>query len=511
MFLLRRLICFGLLVPAAPAQMSVLTWHNDNARTGQNLQETVLTPANVNSATFGKLFELTTDGKVDAQPLYFAGVLYVATEHDTLFAFNAASGTLLWSTSLLGTGETTSDRRGCSQVVPEIGITATPVIDPTAGPNGTIYLVAMSKDSFGAYHQRLHALDLSTGAEMPASPVEIQASYPGSGVEGSSGMQIFSPGQHEDRAALLLSNGVVYTSWSSHCDIPPYTSWVIGYDESSLAQVSVLNLVPNGRQGAVWGAGAGPAADSSGNLYLLTGNGTFETTLDNAGFPAGGDFGNSFVKMSQSLAVADYFTMSNTVSESNADADFGSGGAMLLPPLTDSGGQTRSLAVGAGKDGNAYIVDCNDMGKFRPDANAIFQELTGALAGGIYSSPAWFNGNLYYTPVGGALRAFTFSNGAFNPAPTSQTSATFPFPGATPSISANGNTNGIVWVVANQNRAVLHAYDAADLTHELYNSDQAPDHRDDFGKGNKFIVPTVVNGRVYVGTTAGVGVFGLLP
>ncbi len=389
-------------------QPSVLTWHNDNARTGQNLQEPTLTPANVNSAMFGRLFTITVDGKVDAQPLYVPAltipaqgvhnVLIVVTEHDSAYAFDADTGSQLWHVFLQNAGETPSDDRGCGQVTPEMGATATPAIDLQIGPHGTMYLVAMSKDASANYHQRLHALDITTGGEQFGGPVEVHATYPGSGVENT-----FLPKQHKERPGLLIANGLVYTAWSSHCDAFPYTSWVMSYNQTTLAQVNVLNLTPNGNDGALWNAGAGPAADGSGNVYVLTGNGTFDSTLTGGGFPSNGDYGNAFVKMSTSggsLAVADYFTMSNTASESGADEDLGSGGLILLPPVNDSQGQPRSLAVGAGKDHHIYVVDRNNLGKFNSGTNAIYQDLPSALSGSVFSTPAWFNGKLYYGAVG---------------------------------------------------------------------------------------------------------------
>ncbi|HME10715.1 MAG TPA: BACON domain-containing protein [Bryobacteraceae bacterium] len=513
-------ICF---VQTLQAQPNVLTWHNDNARSGQNLQEAVLTPANVKSSTFGRLFTITVDGKVDAQPLYVASlaipgngihnVLLVATEHDSAYAFDADTGAQLWKVSVLGASETSSDNRGCSQVTPEIGITATPAIDLQIGPHGTMYLIAMSKTASGAYLHRLHALDIATGAELFGGPVQITATYPGSGAEGSRTTQTFAASQHKERPGLLISNGIVYTTWGSHCDAGPYTGWVMGYNESTLAQTSVLNLTPNGNDGGIWMSGAGPAADAAGNLYLLMGNGTFDTTLS-GGFPSQGDYGNAFVKIqvgaNGKLSVADYFTMDNTTSESGSDTDLGSGGLMLLPPVNDSGGQSRSLIVGAGKDQNIYVVDSSNLGKFSPTADTIFQQMTGAAPGGVWSSPAWFNGTLYYGSVGANLRAFKFANGSFPLSPNSQSSNSFEYPGATPSISANGTQNAILWAAENSSPAVLHAYDAANLATELYNSNQAANGRDHFGAGNKYIVPTVANGKVYVGTTNGVGVFGLL-
>ena len=501
----------------------VLTYHNDNARTGQDLNETILTPSNVNSSQFGKLFQLTVDGKVDAQPLYASGVsisgqgthnvLYVATEHDSVYAFDADTGTQIWQVPLLQAGETTSDNRNCDQVIPEIGITATPVIDRSSGPNGTIYVVAMSKDSSSAYHQRLHALDMTTGSEAFAGPTEVQATFPGTGDNSNGTNVIFDPAQYKERPGLLLLNHVVYTAWSSHCDDAPYTAWIIGYSESTLAQSAVLDLTPNGHEGALWNSGAGMAADSAGNIYALMANGTFDTTLNQNGFPSQGDYGNAVVKISTAnggLAVTDYFTMTNTVAESNADEDLGSGGALLLPDMADANGVTRHLVVGAGKDQTLYLVDGNNMGKFNPTADNIYQEFPSTLPGGIFSTPAYFNGRLYYGPVGYNLIAFQFSNAKLQTPPVSSTSATFAYPGATPSISANGTNNGIVWVAENANPAVLHAFDATDLSKELYNSNQAGT-RDQFGAGNKFITPTIANGKVYVGTTNGVGAFALLP
>ena len=259
-------------------------------------------------------------------------------------------------------------------------------------------------------------------------------------------------------------------------------------------------------------SGAGLAADSAGNIYPLMANGTFDTTLDMNGFPSQGDYGNAFVKLSTAnggLAVADYFTMSNTVAESNADEDLGSGGALVLPDMTDANGITRHLAVGAGKDQTLYMVDRDNMGKFNPNADNIYQEILSALPGGIYGMPAYFNGRLYYGPVGSSLLAFQFSNAKLQTAPVSVTSTTFAYPGAIPSISANGASNAILWATENTSPAVLHAYDASDLSRELYNSNQAG-ARDQFGAGNKFITPTIANGKVYVGTTNGVGAFGLL-
>jgi outer membrane protein assembly factor BamB len=510
-----------LTVSAPVASVDVVTYHNDVARTGQNLNETLLTTANVNSVTFGKLRTLPVDGKVDAQPLYLSNlkniaggthnVVYVATEHGSVYAFDADTGTQLWNVTTLGSGEVPSDPRGCDQVVPEIGVTATPVIDRTAGVNGVIYVVAMSK-SGSNYFQRLHALDVSNGVELFGGPKDITASFPGTGDNTSNGNVIFDPAQYKDRAALLLLNGVIYIAWSSHCDIRPYTGWIMGYNQTTLAQTTVLNVVPNGNAGAIWMSNTGPAADGAGNIYLLDGNGDFGTTLNAGGFPANSNYGNAFLKLSTSsaLAVADYFEMSNQQAENDTDTDLGSGGALVLPDLDDGTGTIRNLAVGAGKDGHIYVVNRDAMGKFNSSSNNVYQELAGVLANGVFGMPAYFNGTVYYGAVGDGIKAFKIANAKLGTSPASQTSNTFRYPGTIPSISANATSNGIVWAAENTNPAVLHAYDASNL-HELYNSNQASNGRDQFGAGNKFITPIIADGKVFVGTTNGVGVFGLLP
>jgi outer membrane protein assembly factor BamB len=506
--------------PGTPGTQAndVLTYHNDNARTGLMPNESILTPANVNATSFGLLFTIPVDGKVDAQPLYVSNVgshnmVIVATEHGSLYAFDADVGTQIWHNSV-SPGESPSDDRGCGQVTPEIGITSTPVIDRNAGPHGTIYIVAMSKGGSGSYFQRLHALDLATGLDLPGSPKTVQATFPGTGDSSSGGMVAFDPGQYKERAGLLLLNGVVYTAWSSHCDIRPYTGWIIGYDQNTLAQTSVLNVTPNGNEGSFWNSGAGPAADASGNIIALQANGTFDTALDAQGFPSQRDFGNSFLKVSttnRQLAVADYFAPTNVQSENSVDEDLGSGGALVLPDMTDSTGHTRHLAVGAGKDAHIYVADRDNMGKFNAANNSqLYQDLNGSLGGSVFSMPAYFNGAIYYGAVGDTLKAFPITSARVSAAASSHSAGSFAFPGTTPSISSNGTTNGIVWASENANPAVLHAYDAADLSRELYNSNQAGNGRDHFGAGNKFITPTIAHGKVYVGTTNGVGVFGLL-
>lgn len=505
-----------------PSNVSVLTYHNDNSRTGQNLNETILTTANVNSNQFGMIGTIAVDGPVDAEPLYIGGmtingathnVLFVATENDSVYAFDADSFTQLWQNQLLsGTGESPSDNRSCDQVEPTIGVTSTPVIDPHAGPNGTIFVVAMSK-SGSTYHQRLHALDLTTGVDRMAAP-DITATG-------------FTPGQYEERTGLLLLNSVIYLAWTSHCDSNPYNSWVMGYSESTLAQTATIDLTPNGSEGGIWMAGDGLAADSSGNVYLLVGNGTFDTTLNGSGFPNSSDYGNGFMKLStanNALTVADYFEEYDSVTQSAADKDLGSGGVMLLPDLNDANNVTRHLAVGAGKvdltrNGTPtmlFVVDRDNMGKFNSASDSgIYQEISGVLEGGtgVFSAPAYFNNTLYYGAVDDNLKAFPITQAKVATSDSSESGGTFGYPGTTPSISANGATNGIVWAVENGGTSSnLHAYDATNLANELISGGISFSG----SSSTKFVTPMIANGKVYVGTgapnanTAGsVVVFGL--
>jgi hypothetical protein len=480
-----------------------LTYHNDSMRTGQYLTETTLTPANVASASFGLLHLLAADGLVDAAPLVVSqlsvggalrNVVYIATENDSVYAYDANTGALIGHVSLLATGETPSDPRSCTQVTPQIGITSTPVIDRSAGPNGTIYVVAMSKDSGGTYFQRLHALDLVTLADrIPA--VVIQATYPGA--------TAFAPDRYKERGALLLAQGQVFTSWASHCDDSPYNGWIMAYSEATLAQTAVINLTPKGAQGAI---------------YTLLGNGIFDTTLTASGFPVNQDYGNAAVKLTLSgaaLTVTDYFTSWNTTSQSQGDVDLGSGSPLLLPDLVDSTGTTRQLMLAAGKDMNLYLLDRANMGKYNGNVNstdAIYQELPAALGHTMLSAPVYFNGSIYLADSGGTLKQFKLSAAKLAATPASVSSATYYYPGTSPAISANGSTNAIVWAVQSNSSsaAVLHGYNPANLAVEYYNSTQAAGNRDAFGNGNKFITPVIANGKVFVGTPSGVAVFGLL-
>ncbi len=516
---------------AVAATTDVTTYHNDAQRTGQNLTETVLVPSAVKQSTFGLQHLVAVDGKIDAQPLVLSAlavagsihnVVYVATEHDSVYAIDADSAATLWKVSLTPSGETPSDDRGCGQVTPEIGITATPVIDRSAG---SLFVVAMSKDAGGNYHQRLHALNLATGAELAHSPVEIAASVAGTGAPATvGGRVVFDAGQYEERSALLLNQGTVYTSWTSHCDIENYTGWIIAYAESSLAQSAVFNDEPsgsqNGQQGeaSFWNSNSGPSADSSGNIYAMSANGVFDIVLTAQGFPSGNDYGNSILKLSGpaagTLAVLDYFTMFDTVAESDSDTDLASGGLMLLPDQVDASGTTRHLAVGAGKDQNIYLVDRDALGKFNTasDDNA-YQPLLDAFPAyaasacggpgppGVYGAPVYFNGTVFYSASGDVIRGFKLAAAKLPAQPTIKTGTPFCYPGAPLSISANGTQNPILWAVQNSSsQGVLHAYDATSLA-ELYNSAQAGS-RDQFGPGSKYTPPTVANGKVFVGTQA---------
>ena len=512
------LILFTACAPVSAQTKDVVTYHNDLHRSGLNSHEAILTTANVKSSTFGKRFVFPVDGKIDAQPLYLSqvsiplngthNVIYTVTENDSVYAFDADKGTSLWQVSLLPSGESPSGDHGCGQISPQIGITSTPVIDRGSGAHGTIYVVAMSRNSSNKYFQRIHALDVTNGQEEFGGPVAVQAQYPK-----KNGSVTFDPAQYAERQGLLLLNHVIYTGWSSHCDQNPYTGWIIGYNETTLAQTSVLNVTPNGSEGSIWQSGAGMASDGS-NIYFLDANGTFDTKLDAQGFPSKGDYGNGFVKVSASktgkLFVADYFNMFNTVQESNNDEDLGSGGALLLPPMKDAQGKTHLLAMAAGKDSNIYIVDRTHMGKFNPNSNQIYQEIDNALNGGIWSMPAYFNNSVYYGSVGNNLLQFQFSQAKLSTAPVSKSANTFGYPGSTPSVSANGTTNGILWAIEHSGPDVLHAYDATNLASELYNTNQAPSGRDQFGNASHFGTPTIINGKVYVGTDNSVAVFGLL-
>jgi len=512
------------------AAVNVLTYHNDNARTGQNTNETVLTPAVVSSANFGKIFSHDVDGLVYAQPLVMTGVnipgkgthnvVYVATEHDSVYAFDAdddASGNAapLWQVSFINPAAgVTTVRVGdvyCGELFPEIGITSTPVIDAASG---TIYVEAKTKETTGGvtvFRNRLHALDLATGAEKFGGPVVVQASVPGTG-EGNdhAGHVPFDPLMHLNRCALLLSRGVVYIGFASQCDNGPWHGWLFGYDAHTLALSNVFNTSPNGRAGGLWMGGGGPMEDATGNIYVTTGNGPFDPS------PSVNSFGDSFLKLSATngLALLDYFTPFNQAMLNNRDWDLGSGGSVILPDEAGDGSVNQHLLVGASKEGKLYLLNRDNMGQYNSaNDNAIVQSIPKAATS--FGTPAYFNHHLYTIGAGEVLKSFPIANAQIDTNNVEFNPNDYGFPGATPSISANGTINAIVWALdpdgfGNGGPAVLHAYDAVDVANELYNSSLADGGvRDNPGGAVKFTVPTVANGKVYVGAAKAVSVFGV--
>jgi len=514
-----RIVALGLVALSASAQVAVLTYQYDNSRAGSNLNEAILAPANVNPTQFGKLFSYPVDGYVYAQPLYVPNVampgkgthnvVFVATEHDSVYAFDADSnaGTNsapLWHTSFLNSaaGVTTfpAGDTGCDQIVPEIGITGTPVIDPQTG---TLYAVGMTKETAGSgasYVARLHALDIASGAEKPAGPAVIGASVPGTGEGGTT--VTFQARNYKQRPGLLFLNGVVYTAWSSHCDIGQYHGWLIGYDAQTLSRVAVYNNTPNGNEGSFWAGGAAPAADSAGNIYLVAGNGSFD-------YASGGpNLGESYIKLSSAggLAVADYFTPFNYADLNGRDLDVGSAGVSLLPDEAGSALHPH-LMVGAGKEGRIYLLDRSALGGLHSGSDSQIAQSIPSAIGGLFGNPAYYGKNIYFCGANDRLKAFAVINGEMTVTPGSQSAATMAYPGCVPTISANGPSGGIVWIV--DPSGLLRAYDAAGLANELYNSNQNR-ARDSLGAAVKFSVPTVANGKVYAGTQNSLAVYGPL-
>ncbi len=532
-----RAIVFGLLslilacccIQDSSAQtVPMLTYHNNNARLGANTNETALTLANVNTNSFGKLFSHSVDGYVYAQPLVLTNVsvpgkgvhhvVYVVTEHESVYAFDAdsASGSNsapLWQVSFLNpaAGVTTvpSGDVGSSDIVPEIGITSTPVIDPLTG---TIYIEAKTKEN-ASYVHRLHALDVSTGAEKFGGPVTIQASVPGTGDGNNGAGQVpFNSLRQMNRPGLALLNNIVYIAYASHGDQNPYHGWLLGYNATNVSQqLKVFNSTPNGGRGGFWQGGGAPAIDSAGNIYLITGNGTF-----NAGTAT---YGDSFLKISTSnaLSLTSYFTPFDEAMLNSIDADLGSGASIVLPDSVGSTNHPR-LLVGGGKGGKIYLLDRDNLGGFNASGDTqIVQVITNALgssygANGSYSTPAFFNNTLYYIGSQVVPKAFRFSNGLLLTNPVSQASTDLGHFGSTPTITANGTNNAILWALQNNaagssGPAVLRAFNATNLTLELYNSNQLLS-RDNPGPAVKFAVPTVVNGKVYAGAQYALSVYG---
>jgi hypothetical protein len=509
---------FALCPDAAGAPTAgIFTYHNDNARDGQNLNETILTPANVNSKTFGKLFSRAVDGYVYAEPLYVnsvqipnAGVrevVYVATEHDSVYAFDATGAIAkpFWKASFVNPKARITTvpwgQVGTTDLVPEIGITGTPVIDPASN---TLYVSVATLEKKNFFH-RLHALDLSTGQEKFGGPVIINATVPGTGDGGdANGSLSFNPQIANQRCGLALNNRVLYVAFASHGDIGPYHGWILGYDASTLEQVSAFAATPNGFLGGIWMSGGAPVIDAEGNLYVTTGNGTFNA--DQSGI----DYGDSLLKLgptnTSNLGVIDFFTPFDQLAIDLLDLDLGSSGVIALPDQAT--GPTHLIFSGS-KEGTLYLIDRDNMGHFHAnDDSQIAQSVLGQTTQ-VFSTPAYFNGKIY---VGGEfdnLKAFNLIKGHLSNAPVSASQVTFPFTGTTPVISANGSQNGIVWAIGNSRVAVLHAFDATNLS-ELYNSSQIK-RRDTMTGYVKFTVPTVANGRVFVGSQKQLTAYGLLP
>jgi len=510
-----------------------LLYRNDNFRTGQNLAESILTPSAVTASNFGLQFTDAVDGQVYAEPLYVPAVpipsqgthnvVYVATEFDSVYAFDAdQAGPALWHTSFIdlasGITPVPSSDSGCTDLVPWIGITATPVIDRNTG---TLYVISKVKLGPGSYQQQLHALDITTGLEMPNSPVTIAATVAGTAPDGVRGIITFDPLLQHDRPALTLANSVVYLSFASHCDIGPYHGWILGYNETTLAQVVVYNTTRNGSEGGIWQSGCGPGVDTNGDLIAITGNGSFDTGAPRV------DYGDSYLRLtpgSGTLSVSSFFTPSNELTLDEKDLDLGSGGNLMLPDQTDAPNNPH-LMVSAGKQGTLYLVNRDDMGGFiaPPAADQIVQELPGEV-GGMYGTHAYWQGtvpsvglqNMIYTAgVSDQPKMFVVSGGLIQTPPASTAiNVTLGFPGASPVISANGTTGGILWVIDSTSwsiagPAILFAFDATNLSTELYNSTQFSS--DDPGPAVKFTVPTVANGSVYIGTQTQLAVFGLFP
>lgn len=518
---MKSLLCAALLFTAS-GFAQVTTSQYDNSRTGATLHETILTPQNVNAQQFGKLGAFKVDGPVYAQPLFLPSVpipgkgthdvLFVATEHDSVYAFDAnrPGDPPLWRVSLLDKARheevVNEDEAACPFIRPEVGITSTPVIDLKTG---TLYVLARSmvRHKVGAdeYLQRLHALAITTGAEKFGGPKLITASVPGKGAGSAKGQVAFDPLRENPRAALTLANHNVYLAWASSCDVDPYHGWVMSYDAQTLAQKAVLNVNPDGSEAGIWLADTGPATDAAGNLYVPTGNGTFDAAN------GGRDYGDSVLKLDGStLAIRDYFTPHDQERISHDDNDVGSSGPTLLP---DQPGPHRHLLLQPTKDSTIYVIDRDHMGQYHRDSDALVELIK--IPGPGLGAMAYWNGHVFFATNNDNLRDYVLKNGQL--AQSALSVMKFKDPGATPSISADGKRNAIVWAVATKSwngpdtkTAVLYAFDAMKLREPIYSSEQNS-ARDRAALATRFVIPVVVNGRVYFGTRSEVEVYGLLP
>jgi len=502
--------------------LGTFTQKNDTLRSGQNLNEIALTTGNVNDNQFGKLFSRSVDGDMYAEPLYVPdvtipgtgtyNVVYVATENDSVYAFDA-DGTVtapLWQTTFLTDGAQVLDTAdiNCSNITPVIGITSTPVIDPVSK---TMYVLGRTKTGTSGnytYYQTLYALDIATGAILQS--VQVQAS-----ASSKSGTVTFNTLMQNQRAALLLENGVVYIAWASHCDNEPYRGWIVGYNETNLEQSGVLLTTPNGEEGGIWQGGGGLLADANGNLFVTTANGTFDASS------GGVDYGDSVLKITPTggaLSVADSFTPFNQVSLTDMDWDLGAGGTLLLP---DQAGSYPHVMLAGGKGSTVYELNRDSLGGFNTTANENLLTVPVVLgadqkgAGNRAAGPAYWQEQVYYAGSNGHPMQFSFQGSLISTLPIVQSSDVFGYPGGSPVVSANANTNGIVWILETDQysaggAAVLRAFDAANISRELYDTTQNS-ARDAAGPAVKFTVPAVANGKVYVGTQTELDVYGLLP
>jgi hypothetical protein len=515
-------VALGFLLTAEAAVAQVTTSQYDNLRTGATLVEKLLTPENVNANQFGKVGAFHVDGAVYAQPLFVPSleipgkgkhdVLFIATEHDSVYAFDADHPDLpLWQVSLLDKkldSTPVSERAAqCPFIRPEIGVTSTPVIDLKTG---TLYVLArtMAVHWIGEtqYFQHLHALAITTGVEKFGGPKLVTASVPGKGAGSTNGQVRFDPLLENPRAALLLASGTLYLSWGSSCDVDPYHGWLMAYGAAeTLPQKGVLNVTPNGSEGGIWESDTGPAADESGNIYVPTANGTFDASS------GGMDYGDSVLKVAlagSSIEIRDYFTPYNQSQLSDADADLGSSGPLVLP---DQPGSHRHLLLQPTKGGTIYLIDRDQMGKFNAQGDAVLDRIP--MSGGGYGAMAYWKGHVFFACSDDYLRDYAVANGHIKLSRTSNIK--FENPGATPAISADENHNAVVWAVATKTwngadrPAIVYAFDANNINQPIYTSEQNG-KRDRAALATRFVIPVVANGRVYIAARGEVDVYGLL-
>jgi hypothetical protein len=510
------------------AQVAVTTYQYDNNRSGTNTSETTLTPSNVNVSQFGRLAVFSVQGYVYAQPLYVPNVtigrtshnvLFVATEHDQLYAFDVNTGQQLWhsnflfgSEPLLVVSTVSSTDVNCTDLVPEIGITGTPVIDTTTN---TMYVMVETKEydpqtRITNFYHRLHALDITTGGDKVA-PHTVIAVARGTGTGSIGGTVSFNPLLANQRAGLLLADGQVFVSWSSHCDLGAYHGWLMSFNERTLAASGVFIDTPNGYEGGFWAGGSGPAADANGSIYAATGNGDFSA---NSG---GIDYGDSVLRLnwsSSGISVSDYFTPWDQQTLDENDTDVASGGVVLLP--YQPGAPYPHLLLQVGKEGTIDLIDRDNMGHWHYGNDDQIVQTLPFIIGGVWGGPAFWNNNAYFGGQYDYLKAFAFNpqTQLLSTSPTSQSPEQFNFPGPTPAVSSNGASNGVLWIIetdtySSGGNAVLRAYLASNLGTELYNSGQNPG-RDQAGLAVKFTVPTVADGHVFVGGQNQVAMYGLL-